>query len=112
MICLIHSRPHEPWTLDRIAREVGLSRSSFAARFTHYVEVAPVHYLTRWRLQLAARLLDRSGASVGAVAAEIGYESEAAFSRAFKKHVGIPSGARRKGRCHGDAGAIAVPPQD
>ena len=95
---LIHARPSDPWTLDGLAREVGLSRSTFAERFTHYVEVSPMSYLARWRLQLAARLLERPGSSVGDAAAEVGYESEAAFNRAFKKYAGVPPGAWRRGR--------------
>jgi AraC-like DNA-binding protein len=95
---LIHARPGEDWNLDRLARDVGLSRSTFAGRFTHFVEEAPMHYLARWRLQLAAQLLERPGASLGEAAAEAGYRSEAAFNRAFKKYAGIPPGAWRKGR--------------
>lgn len=95
---LIHARPREEWTLDRLAREVGLSRTAFASRFTHYVGVSPMHYLARWRLQLAGRLLERPGMSIAQAGAEVGYESEAAFNRAFKKFVGIPPGTWRKGR--------------
>jgi AraC-like DNA-binding protein len=95
---LIHARPAEDWTLERIAREIGLSRSTFIARFTHYVEVSPMHYLAQWRLQLAARLIERPGSSIGEAAIAVGYESEAAFNRAFKKHLGVPPGAWRKGR--------------
>ncbi|TJW13279.1 MAG: AraC family transcriptional regulator [Mesorhizobium sp.] len=95
---LIHARPREEWTLDRLAREVGLSRTAFAGRFTHYVEVSPMHYLARWRLQLAGRLLERPNVSIAQAGAEVGYESEAAFNRAFKKFVGVPPGTWRKGR--------------
>jgi AraC-like DNA-binding protein len=95
---LIHGRPHETWTLESLAREVGLSRSALAERFTSYVEVSPMQYLARWRLQLAARLLDNKSVSIAEAAAEVGYESEAAFNRAFKKYVGIPPGAWRRGR--------------
>jgi len=95
---LIHSRPGEGWTLDRLAQRIGLSRTTFSARFTHYVGVSPMQYVARWRLQLAARLLERPGASIAQAAAEVGYESEAAFNRAFKKFVGVPPGAWRKGR--------------
>jgi AraC-like DNA-binding protein len=95
---LIHSRPAEEWTLDRLAREVGLSRTTFAARFAHYVEVSPMQYLARWRLQLAGRLLEQPGISIAQAGAEVGYESEAAFNRAFKKFVGVPPGTWRKGR--------------
>lgn len=95
---LVHSRPAEAWTLDGLAREVGLSRSVFAERFAHYVGVSPMHYLGQWRMQMAARRLERPGVSIAQAGAEIGYESEAAFSRAFKKYVGAPPGAWRKGR--------------
>ncbi|RRH96658.1 helix-turn-helix domain-containing protein [Mesorhizobium tamadayense] len=95
---LIHARPKEEWTLDRLARDVGLSRTAFAGRFTHYVEISPMHYLARWRLQLAGRLLERPDVSIAQAGAEVGYESEAAFNRAFKKFVGVPPGTWRKGR--------------
>jgi len=97
-LAIMHGRPAEDWTLERLAREVGLSRSVFADRFTHFVQDSPMQYLTRWRMQLAARLLERPGAGLAQVAAEVGYESEAAFNRAFKKCVGAPPGAWRRGR--------------
>jgi AraC-like DNA-binding protein len=95
---LIHARPKEEWTLDRLARGAGMSRTAFASRFNHYVGVPPMQYLVRWRLQLAAHLLERSDVSIAQATAEVGYESEAAFNRAFKKFVGIPPGAWRDGR--------------
>jgi AraC-like DNA-binding protein len=70
----------------------------FADRFGHFVQDSPMHYLTRWRMQLATRLLESTGVGVAQVAAEVGYESEAAFNRAFKKFVGVPPGAWRRGR--------------
>jgi AraC-like DNA-binding protein len=94
----MHARPAEPWTLEHLAREVGMSRSVLADRFMHYVREPPMHYLTRWRMQLAARLLERQGSSIAQVADEVGYESEAAFNRAFKKVVGVPPGAWRRDR--------------
>jgi AraC-like DNA-binding protein len=97
-LALMHGRPAEAWTLERLAGEVGLSRSAFADRFGHFVQDSPMHYLTRWRMQLATRLLERQGVGVAQVAAEVGYESEAAFNRAFKKCVGAPPGAWRRGR--------------
>lgn len=97
-LALMHGRPAEAWTLERLAQEVGLSRSVFADRFAHFVQDSPMHYLTRWRMQLATRLLERQGVGVAQVAAEVGYESEAAFNRAFKKYVGEPPGAWRRGR--------------
>ena len=89
-LSLMHAQPGRDWTLDQLAKDVGLSRSSFAARFTALIGIAPIQYLQRWRLQLAAsRLLD-GDAMIATVAADAGYESEAAFSRAFKKMVGVP----------------------
>jgi AraC-like DNA-binding protein len=105
---LIHGQPVRRWTLDSLAREVGLSRSVFADRFTHFVGVSPMHYLGRWRMQLATRHLENPGASLAQVAAVVGYESEAALNRAFKKHVGAPPGTWRRGRMplanHGPTG--------
>jgi len=92
---LIHGRPTDPWTLDGLAQKVGLSRTAFASRFAEFVEVPPMQYVARWRLQLAARLIER-GASLADACVEVGYESEAAFNRAFKKFVGVPPGAWRK----------------
>lgn len=95
---LIHASPKEEWTLGRLAHDVGMSRTAFATRFIHYVGVPPMQYLARWRLQLAGRLLERPEVSIAQAGAEVGYETEAAFNRAFKKFVGIPPGAWRKGR--------------
>jgi transcriptional regulator GlxA family with amidase domain len=95
---LLHGRPAHTWTAERLAREVGMSRSSFADRFTAYVGIPPMHYLSRWRLQLAARLLETRSVSVGQAAAAVGYQSEAAFNRAFKRAVGQAPGAWRRGR--------------
>ena len=97
-LALMHGCPAEPWTLQELARKVGLSRTAFADRFTHFVQEAPMHYLTRWRMQLATRLLERQGAGLAQVAAEVGYGSEAAFNRAFKKCLGTTPGAWRRGR--------------
>jgi AraC-like DNA-binding protein len=95
---LIHGRPTEPWTLDGLAHDVGLSRTTFADRFGQYVGIPPMQYLARWRMQLAARQLETPGLSIGQVAANVGYESEAAFNRAFKKLIGTTPGTWRKGR--------------
>jgi AraC-like DNA-binding protein len=95
---LIHGRPAESWTLDGLARSVGLSRSVFADRFTQLVGVPPMQYLARWRLQLASHLLENRSVGIAVAAAQVGYESEAAFNRAFKKFVGVPPGAWRRGR--------------
>jgi len=99
-LALLHARPGHPWTLAELAREVAGSRSWLAERFTYLLGYPPMQYLTQWRMQVAANLLSQSGAKVAAVAAEVGYESEAAFSRAFKKASGLSPGGwrtRRKG---------------
>jgi AraC-like DNA-binding protein len=95
-LALIHGRPAEAWTLERLAKEAGLSRSAFSERFTHFVQEPPMRYLGRWRMQLAARALERPGVSIAQAAAEVGYQSEAAFNRAFKKLVGAPPGEWRR----------------
>jgi AraC-like DNA-binding protein len=84
--------------LEELAREVGLSRSSLAERFLHFVGQLPMHYLTQWRIQIAAGLLSEGAESVAAIAEDVGYESKAAFSRAFKKVVGAPPGTWRRRR--------------
>lgn len=93
---LIHGRYAEAWTMEHLAREVGMSRSSFAERFTSYVGVPPMTYLGRWRLQVAARLLASGSMTVAQTAALVGYESESAFNRAFKRQVGKPPGSWRR----------------
>ena len=89
-LALLHERPARPWTLPRLAKEVGSSRSTLADRFTRFVGRSPMRYLGDWRMQLAARLLADGTAKLSAVASDVGYDSEAAFSRAFKKTVGTP----------------------
>jgi AraC-like DNA-binding protein len=91
----LHGAPSEPWTVERLARRVGLSRSVLAERFTSMVGQPPMQYLALWRMQRASRQLLEGGA-VTAVAEAVGYRSEAAFSRAFKKLVGEAPGVWRK----------------
>lgn len=94
-LSLLHTRSAQNWTTEQLAKQVGISRSLLADRFTTLVGIPPMQYLAQWRMQVASELLI-GGASVATVAAEIGYTSEAAFSRAFKKIVGIsPSVWRR-----------------
>jgi len=88
-LAALHARPAAAWTLAALAREAGLSRSALAERFAAFVGQPPMQYLLRWRLQLAAGLL-MEGAKVAAAAEEVGYDSEAAFSRAFKRLAGVP----------------------
>ena len=97
-LALMHDQPEHQWTLEELGRLVGLSRSALHDRFVELVGVAPMHYLAQWRMQAASRLLLESKAGVAAIALEVGYESEAAFSRAFKRLVGQPPGAWRRGR--------------
>jgi AraC-like DNA-binding protein len=94
----LHRSPADDWSLESLAREVGLSRSALAERFTQFVGQPAMQYLTNWRMQLAANHLLSSGDSVATIAELAGYESEAAFSRAFKKVVGTPPSEWRKQR--------------
>jgi AraC-like DNA-binding protein len=89
-LALLHRAPANPWTIATLAREVGVSRSVLAERFRHYLKEPPMSYLTRWRLQLAARMLKSSSRGVADIAADVGYESEAAFNRAFKRQFNVP----------------------
>lgn len=93
---LLHARAAYPWTTEELAREVGLSRSAFAERFTGLIGVPPMQYLTNWRLQLAAIRLRESATSTAQVACEVGYESDAAFNRAFKRAFGTTPAAWRR----------------
>ena len=94
----LHEHPGHPWTLAELARTVGASRTVLAERFSHLVGVPPMLYLTRWRLQLAAAQLSRGSAKVAAIGSQVGYESEAAFSRAFKRETGLSPAAWRRAR--------------
>jgi AraC-like DNA-binding protein len=93
---LLHARPERQWNVDDLAREVGVSRSGLAQRFTELTGEAPMRYLTGWRIQLAKQLILQAGLPIAEVANRVGYESEAAFNRAFKRHVGAPPVAWRK----------------
>ncbi|HSG39546.1 MAG TPA: AraC family transcriptional regulator, partial [Thermoanaerobaculia bacterium] len=92
----IHREPERDWSVVSLASAVGMSRSSFASRFTALVGETPLAYLTRWRMHLASDLLRSRGLSVSQIAGRVGYESEAAFSKAFKREVGVPPGALRR----------------
>jgi AraC-like DNA-binding protein len=100
-LAAVHRRPAHAWTIESLARNVGLSRSGLAERFTQFVGQPPMQYLTSWRMQLAANHLVSGMDSVAVIAGRVGYESEAAFSRAFKKVVGTPPSRWRKHRAHG-----------
>ncbi len=95
-LALIHERPDKSWSIDSLAHEVGLSRSAFFERFVKYLGLPPMQYLTNWRIQLASRLLRETNLKVAGIAMEVGYESEATFSRAFRRLVGAPPAAWRK----------------
>ncbi len=94
----IHAQPSHPWTLEELARRANSSRTNVAKRFNELVGQPPMQYLSQWRLQIAANLLSQSGAKIAAIAREVGYDSEAAFSRAFKKVTGRAPGAWREDR--------------
>jgi AraC-like DNA-binding protein len=95
-LALMHGRPSHPWTIASLAREVNSSRTVLAERFATMVGLPPMQYLTRWRVVLAAHLLRGGEANLGRIAESVGYESEAAFSRAFKRQFGAPPGAWRR----------------
>lgn len=97
-LAVLHREPARDWTIESLAREVGASRSALAERFSQFVGQPPMHYLTQWRMQLAAHQLTSGNEGVAEVAERVGYESEAAFSRAFKKVVGVPPGQWRRRR--------------
>lgn len=95
-IALIHRDPARAWTLALLATEVAMSRSAFAARFTSLVGEPALHYIARWRMQVALTELKGEGATLGELADRLGYKSEAAFSRAFKRLLGVSPGAVRR----------------
>jgi len=93
---LLHERPAANWTVEELSRQVGLSRSALHERFVELIGQPPMQYLTQWRMQCASRLLRETRASVASVAFDVGYDSEAAFARAFKRAVGLPPAAWRR----------------
>jgi AraC-like DNA-binding protein len=95
-LSLLHRRVSEPWTVDDLGREVGLSRSALADRFTRLIGEPPMRYLARWRIQAAAHELRNSDAPLVRIAQQVGYESEAAFNRAFKRSFGVPPATWRR----------------
>jgi AraC-like DNA-binding protein len=104
-LSLMHAHPAKDWTLETLSGEVGLSRSALADRFAEFVGLPPMQYLARWRMQIASSLLTQGQSNIAKIAVDVGYESEAAFSRAFKKVVGMPPAAwRRSRRKGGEAG--------
>ena len=95
-LAVLHARVREDWTVDLLGREVGLSRSALADRFLQVIGVPPMHYLTKWRMQLAAQELVNSSKSIPQVAYEVGYESETSLTRAFKRAMGVPPATWRR----------------
>ncbi|HSH42917.1 MAG TPA: AraC family transcriptional regulator, partial [Arenicellales bacterium] len=91
----MHRNPEQPWTIQRLAGEAGMSRSAFSARFTELVGEPAMRYLTRWRMQMARLELKNSAEPMIMLAERLGYQSEAAFSRAFKRVFGVPPGSVR-----------------
>ncbi|HEX6790278.1 MAG TPA: AraC family transcriptional regulator [Candidatus Krumholzibacteria bacterium] len=105
-LSLLHDRPADAWTIERLGEEVGLSRSALHERFVHFIGQPPMQYLARWRMQLAAASLRDTDAKVIEVALAVGYENEAAFSRAFRRAVGdSPAAWRRASRERSQGGA-------
>lgn len=93
---LIHEAPRHPWTVAELAKRSGASRSAFANRFTELLGVSPIAYLTQWRIRLATDLLVDTDQPIPLIASDVGYESESAFNRAFKREVGATPAALRK----------------
>ena len=105
-LALMHRNPAHPWTLADLAAEAGISRSVLAERFRQYLGEPPMSYLTRWRLQLGAQMLNSTSYSVAQIAAEVGYESEPAFNRAFKREFSLPPARfRAEGKARGGLAA-------
>ncbi|ESR25062.1 AraC family transcriptional regulator [Lutibaculum baratangense] len=111
-LMIMHAQPTRRWTSEELAREVALSRSAFVDRFTRVLGEGPMHYLTGWRLRMAAQQLESSHDTVAQVAFGAGYESEAAFNRAFKRAFGLPPAAWRRGQMLGGAEHCAASNED
>ena len=97
-LALLHKEPADPWTVSNLARRIGLSRTRFAERFSHFLGDSPMAYLAQWRLKLGAEILQSTEDSVTQVAAAVGYGSEAAFNRAFKREFDCPPAQFRRKR--------------
>jgi AraC-like DNA-binding protein len=105
-LVLLHRKPCHPWTLAELSAAVGASRSVLAERFTRFLGEPPLTYLARWRLQLAARRIQTTRNTILQVAIDVGYESEAAFNRAFKREFGLPPAKYRRSRSGRDTSAV------
>jgi AraC-like DNA-binding protein len=95
-LTLIHARPNHAWTVAELAAQVGMSRSAFSSRFTILVGVPPLTYVTRWRMHKAGDMMREGNVSMAEIARLVGYESEAAFSKAFKREAGVAPGRYRR----------------
>ena len=95
-LALMHTEPHRDWSTEALASTVNLSRSAFAERFTAMIGQPPMKYLTNWRMQVAAHKLRENRTAISQIAFDVGYESEAAFTRAFRREMGTPPAAWRK----------------
>jgi AraC-like DNA-binding protein len=100
----LHQRPAHAWSLEELARAAGTSRSVLAERFQHLVGSSPMQYLTQWRMMLASNLLCRSNAPLTRIAEDVGYQTDTAFSRAFRREFGTPPAAWRRSRTTGGPG--------
>lgn len=103
-LALVHAQPGASWTVEELGARVGLSRSALHERFVELLGQPPMQYLARWRMQCASRLLRETPASIASIALDVGYESEAAFSRAFKREVGTPPATWRRHQASGPGG--------
>jgi AraC-like DNA-binding protein len=109
-LALLHGEPGRAWTMDELAEKTGASRSVVAERFARFLGQPPMAYLARWRLQLAARLLRASPKTILQVALDVGYESQAAFNRAFKREFGVPPAQFRRRALRPDEKPVAGEP--
>lgn len=98
----LHAKPAHAWSLEELARAAGTSRSVLAERFQHLVGSSPMQYLTQWRMLLAANLLCRGNAPLARIAEEVGYQTDTAFSRAFRREYGVPPAAWRRNQSAGE----------
>jgi len=106
-LALLHDKPAAEWTVEELSRQVGLSRSAFHERFVELIGQPPMQYLAQWRMQAASRLLRDTRASVASISVDVGYDSEAAFARAFKRAVGVPPAAWRRQQVGASPPALA-----
>ena len=108
-LALLHDKPAGEWTVEELSRQVGLSRSALHERFVDLIGQPPMQYLTQWRMQAASRLLRDTRSTVASIAIDVGYDSEAAFARAFKRSTGVPPAAWRRQQAGANSPATATP---